>query len=122
MPATVLRSQGHQGLDVKTIVIPNGDSAVVTFAARRNGAVDWLNGGVSWTIKEQVDGADDFEVEVEHSVVRDGDDDWVPDRNSPFDEPSQGNERNRIERIRFTNTGDTARVSINSPSKFTVSV
>ena len=82
-------------------------------------------GGVTWTIREEVEGTDSFEVVVEHSLLPPGYDahgDWTPDEAGPFTSASQGEESFRIERLRFTNTGDTVIVVVAAPSKITASL
>ena len=77
-------------------------------------------GGVSWTIIPKTDG-DDFETAVDHSLVPQGDN-WVPDAESPFEEPTKGAEDHRIERIRFSNLvgSNPVIVTVSSPSAFNV--
>lgn len=117
--ATVTPMQGHQSLQIAVIALDNGETATVALQAARQAKVDWFDGGVSWTITPQDDAADDFEVVVEHSLAPEGNY-WVPDQNSPFDEKSGGAERNRIERVRFTNTGNGVNIVVASASKFEV--
>ena len=114
----VTDGKGAQSRDVKVISLEDGGSAIVVFQAKRSANVDWQDGGVSWTIAPQAPDTD-FSVKVEHSLVADGDH-WVEDNESPFDEPSQGAEEYRIERIRFTNTGAAVTVVVASPSVFSV--
>ena len=109
--------QSPQGLDGRAIVLDDGDSVVITF----NKSIHWDRGGVSWTI-----GASDpdamapvFSVAVDHSLNTEGDD-WVPDPAGPFTKGSCGVEEYRISRIRFTNTGDSAKVVMLAPTTIDV--
>jgi len=110
----------HQSLQIAEITFEQGESVIVDFSAARGAAVDWVNGGVSWTINTN---GTDFEMSVDHSLMPAGfneDRHWTPDRNSPFDEPTEGNEHNRIQRLRFTADLGAPTVIICSNSKFEV--
>lgn len=117
--ATFRRTQGYQGFSIADITIDDGESAVISFASETRAAVDWINGGVSWTIDPVLPSEEDFSVELEHSLLPEGDH-WTPHEESPLTESTQGNETSRIERIRFTNTGDSVRIVVSSPSNFQV--
>lgn len=125
MPLPIVATQGYQSQTVRAFNLADGETALVEFAAARDAAVGWDRGGVTWTIREAVKNSASFSVVVEHSLMPPGNDehgDWVPDEAGPFTTPSQGEESFRIERIRFTNTGDTVRVILASPSKITASL
>ena len=112
------RTSGHQGRDIVIASVAQNETLLVTFGALRSGAVQWGNGGVSWTVDPAAEG-DEVEYTVEHSLAPEGDY-WSPDAESPFDEPTQGIEEYRIERIRFRNIGANAiRVALLSSAKFT---
>lgn len=125
MPLPIESTQGYQSQSIRRFQLADGETALVEFAAARDAKVNWDNGGVTWTIREEDESADTFSVVVEHSILPIGYDahgDWVPDEQGPFTEPSQGEESFRIERIRYTNTGDTVIVVVAAPSKITVSL
>lgn len=111
--ADISQRRTAQGLDCRVIALASGESVTIHFKE----IVAWGSGGISWTI----DGAEDadYEVKVEHSLTPEGDN-WVEDSESPFDEPSQGVEEFRIERIRFTNTGANVEIVVMSPAKMDV--
>lgn len=118
--ASVAYGQGFQALQNAVIGLAVGESAIVSFAAKVAARVKWDMGGVSWTIVPEVAGSD-IDVAVEHSLVPTGDN-WAPDPESPFTEATEGNEANRIERIRFTNDAGSAAVVITvaAPAEFDV--
>ena len=103
-----------QGLDGRRIVLETGESAIATFTER----MSWGAGGVTWTINGEASDSG-FSVAVDHSLHVDGDD-WIPDRESPFNEPSNGVEEYRISRMRFANTGANAVIVILASGRMTV--
>lgn len=119
--ATVNKISSAQSISVYEIILDSErEQAVIDLTAARNAAVDWLNGGLSWTINEP---NGDFEVEVEHSLMPsgyDGSQYWTPDAESPFTEPAEGNEHNRIQRIRFTNVSGQPVIVVASNANITV--
>lgn len=118
MPVNVTQLSSYQSLDTKLLEVSGGETVIAHFAAKRDAAVPWVNGGISWSAR----GADDadYEVAVDYSLNPAGDDDWIPDDQSPFDEPSNGNIDGRQERVRFTHTGAPVRIIVASSAKFTV--
>lgn len=112
------RRSGSQGLDIIAAQLAQNETLTIKFDGTTMGAVPWGNGGVSWTVEPETDGAA-IAGNVRHSLEPDGDS-WSHDPESPFDGPIQGREESRIERIRFENTGaNDILVVLNSGGKFT---
>ena len=111
-----------QGLDTRLLELNAGETAIITFAPDQpggvSGRVNWLDGGVSWSLKAQNDG-DAIDVAVDYSLFDKGDEDWTPHQESPFTETHQDAETYRISRMRFTNnSGVSIWVSISSNAKY----
>lgn len=113
--AAISEVKSGQGIG-RRVVLDSGEAIVINLIGETQG---WRNGGgLSWSINPDVEDTD-INVAVHHSLALEGDD-WIPDEESPFEEPVGGNEVNRINRIRFRNDGvSTVHVGILSPAKFT---
>ena len=105
--------QTPQGLEGRDITLVSGESATITF----HKAVYWDRGGVSVAL---IPGAA-ASVAYEQSLTGDSDD-WTPDRESPFTEPSQIRETVRISRLRITTTGGPARATLLSPAPVLIEI
>ena len=105
MPSSDLHtSQGFS----KLIELAAGESATVRF-----GAGTWSYGGVSFAVFP----ADGGEVKVERTLHPTSDDYWIEDAESPADKPTEGNDVNRFERIRFSAVDAAADIIILSSSR-----
>ena len=89
-------SQGYSAY----IPVDQGESVVLHFD---QGPMRWGENGFSWTFLPRVQDAD-IEVAVESSMLAEGDVDWTPDPESPYEEPYHDAESYRISRKRFTAT------------------
>ena len=92
----------------RDVTTTTADSVTIKMPAGAFGKGRWTDSGVSWTITTDVDGAEDPVMEVEHSLMPEGDEVnyWVPDSKSPFAAPSNGVENHLIHRVRFTDVFD----------------
>ena len=116
---TIVSVLAYQSLQNYIITLQDGETATVSFAAPIDAKVDWFNGGVSVTVSPLVSSSADFSVAVEDSLVSEGDH-WVPDPESPITEAGGFNTESRLDRMRFTNTGDDVKIVLASPAKCTV--
>lgn len=115
----ITKTTSAQGRVINVIDLNQGDVAIVDLHESVHAPVPWGNGGVSWTINH----ANAFSCKVEHSLLPAGYDDekhWVEDSQSPFSKGngSEGNEYNRVQRIRFTAVTGACCVVVSSGSKF----
>ena len=99
MAIEILRSS--QGYFCRRLTLAQNQSYTVLFDKE---PVSFDSGGFSWQLFPSSSDATDIEVAVEHSLSLEGDY-WTPAPFSPYDEPREGSESFRINRVRFTNTG-----------------
>jgi len=122
--ASFVRKISAQALDVRLITLLPGDVVTVKLIPENTdgtrGAVKWEMGGVSWSIRPIVDG-NPVNVAVDYSLYQEGEEDWVPHVDSPFEEAKQENEWGRCDRIRFTHNGNAnCYVTVASNGKYSL--
>ena len=104
--ASVTDKIASQARVAKLIALAAGEVATIALRPERDGgpaaSVNWIDGGISWTIKPQTAG-DAISVSVDYSLYAEGDEDWTPHEESPFTAVKQDAEVFRFDRIRFTN-------------------
>ena len=96
--AEIFEEESSQGYWCRRVVMDPNDVVVVEMDKEPQ---PWDKGGLSWTIKPNVDGQA-MDTAVEHSLTSEGET-FIPNRESPFSEPTGGNESNRVSRNRYTN-------------------